>query len=119
MSDLEVVREFDATPEEVWHALTEPVELGAWFWPFTMNAEIEPWAGGRLRLEAPEPAMGVTGTVSSAGERAYETSWKWDGEEHETHVGVAVEPAGDGARVRVVQRGFPDDESRDEHIQGW
>lgn len=119
MSDLEIVREFDATPEEVWRALTEPVELGAWFWPFTMSAEFEPWAGGRFRLAAPEPSMGVTGTVRSAGAHSYETSWKWDGEEHETRVGVAVSPAGAGARVRVTHRGFPDDKTRDEHVQGW
>ena len=47
MSDLEVVREFDATPEEVWRALTEPAELGAWFWPSGHHGPGVPTRPGR------------------------------------------------------------------------
>jgi uncharacterized protein YndB with AHSA1/START domain len=103
----------------VWRALTEPAELGAWFWPFPTAVELDPRPGGRFRLDAPARAMGVTGTIAAAAEQRLETSWRWDGEEGETHVGFAVEPSGAGTRVRVTHTGFPDDATRDDHIQGW
>ena len=41
------------------------------------------------------------------------------GEAHETPVCVHFEDAEDGVEVTVTQEGFPDQETADQHVEGW
>jgi len=122
MSGLTVERHIPAPPERVWRALTDPAELAAWFWPprFETVAELETREGGALRIASAPAELAVTGTVTAVDPgHGFSTTWRWDGEDIETRVTIALTPDGDGTRVTVRHDGFADGEAAAEHVRGW
>jgi uncharacterized protein YndB with AHSA1/START domain len=128
---LRIERSYDASPEEVFDAWTNPEVLRRW-WVVqpeetTPIAEVDLRVGGRYRL-AMETPEGVRHTVQ--GEylevdrpRRLVYSWQW-----ELDAGglgpastVAVEFRERDKRTEVVleHTGLPDSESRDRHAHGW
>jgi uncharacterized protein YndB with AHSA1/START domain len=122
MPDLTVERFVPAPPGRVWRAFTDGDELASWFWPPRLQTEarVEAVPGGELRLRSDVADLGVTGRVSAAEEgRMLATSWRWDGEDHETAVTIAFADAAGGTRVVVRQEGLHDEEAVADHVNGW
>jgi uncharacterized protein YndB with AHSA1/START domain len=117
---LDIDRVFAAPVDQVWRALTVPSSLSQWFWPFAMNARVDPRPGGVYRLDAPAMGMAMDGTVTDAqAPRALGLSWRWEGEPEQTHVHISLAPDGDGTQMHVTHDGFALATTRDDHIKGW
>jgi uncharacterized protein YndB with AHSA1/START domain len=99
--------QLEATPAEVWEALTDPAWLQSWLadavllelWP---GGEAQFTIGDRVRTgwveEATAPTVGDCGP--GAGRLAF--WWAQDGEPA-SRVELELTPAGDGTRLRVVE----------------
>jgi uncharacterized protein YndB with AHSA1/START domain len=131
---LRMERRFEAPPEAVFDAWTNPEVLRRWWaaapgWE-TPAAEVDLRAGGRYRLTMRDPAAGAEHTVGGEyvevrrPERLTYT-WAW---ETETGEPAPVEPSlvsvdfladGDGTRVELTHSGLASGESRAQHEHGW
>jgi uncharacterized protein YndB with AHSA1/START domain len=130
-TSLRVERSFDASPEEVFDAWTNPEVLRRW-WAVhpdgsTPVAEVDLRVGGRYRLAMDNPD-GVRHTVGGEYREVERPSrlvytWQWELDSGEPgHISfVTVEFVGRGNHTDVVleHAGLPDSESRDRHAQGW
>lgn len=84
-----------APPERVWRALTDPAEMARWL---GRKVDAEPRAGGRLHVEGLHPG------VIQEFDPPRRLVWRWDpddGTSPNTEI-IALEPTGEGTRVRVV-----------------
>jgi uncharacterized protein YndB with AHSA1/START domain len=130
-TSLRVERSFDASPEAVFDAWTNPEVLRRW-WVVqpeetTPIADVDLRVGGRYRLSMEHP----DGTRHTVGGEYLEIdrptrlvySWQWELDSGEPgHVStVAVEFRERGERTNVVleHSGLPDADSRDRHAHGW
>jgi uncharacterized protein YndB with AHSA1/START domain len=84
-------------PDDVWAALTEPEQLAVWLAP----AEVEPGAGGSLRLDFGEGGVGTCRVTVWDPPRSLAYDWHFTGESP-TQVTWLLEPAGDGSATRLV-----------------
>ena len=128
MSELRLSRRFAATPERVFDAWTNPAVLRRWWaakpeWD-SPAADVDARPGGRYRLSMTDTGSGETRTV--AGEYVEVTpparlvyTWRWEGMDAETLVTVEFVADGGGTRVELLQTGFPDEQERDMHADGW
>jgi uncharacterized protein YndB with AHSA1/START domain len=122
MAGLTVDRSIAAAPERVWRAVTVADELVTWFWPesFATEATLEARAGGELRIHSPVVGIGVRGFLSALDPgRSFTTTWRWDSEDEETVVTLAVAADGDRTRLTVRHDGFSDGEAVADHVRGW
>ena len=88
----------EATPEEVWEALTDEDRLQEWMAP---EVELDPTEGGEISVrDGDEERSGTVETVEE-GERLSFT-WSRPGE-GESFVEFTLEPLPAGTRVRVVE----------------
>jgi uncharacterized protein YndB with AHSA1/START domain len=122
MTSLRLTRTYAAAPDRVWHALTEPGALAAWFWParFNTTAEIDLRVGGRYRLCGSAAGMTVSGEyleVTAPSRLVF--SWQWEGEPDTTVVTVEIAPSGEGTELVLVHDRFAAGTTRDDHAQGW
>ncbi|MCZ6617257.1 MAG: SRPBCC domain-containing protein [Gammaproteobacteria bacterium] len=119
-----IVREFriDATPAEVWNALTRATEITRWFAPF---AETQPGADGHISL-----SWNFDGLMQKCPIRAWtpeehlNMGWRaGPGKGREVPVDIRLERADGGTLLRLVHSGFLSDASWDEefesHGRGW
>jgi uncharacterized protein YndB with AHSA1/START domain len=113
----------DASPDAVFSALTEGDRLARWF---PSSAESDPRPGGSFsyRFEFDDPSRDHT----YSGEYAEVSPgravrYPWQTGLGPTEVAFALEPAGDGTRVRLAHSGWGEggdwDESVEQHRQGW
>lgn len=129
MAELEVRRRFDAAPERVFDAWTNPDVLRRWFaarpdWD-TPAAEVDLRPGGRYRLAMRDTGQDMTRTVvgefteiDRPGRLVY--TWAWEhSDDTETLVVVEFRPDGDGTEVVLTHSGFADPDTRDDHRHGW
>lgn len=105
MAELRLSRRFAAAPERVFDAWTDPAVLRRW-WAAQPDrdspaAEVDPRPGGAYRLSMTDTSSGETRTV--AGEYTIVErpsrlvyTWRW-----------------------LHQSGFPDEQDRDMHADGW
>ena len=129
---LRLARTFDAPPEAVFDAWTNPEVLRRWWvvntaWRTTV-AEVDLHVGGCYRLSMEDPDAGTTHTVRGEYREVRRPerlvySWCWEeGEGRTGHVStVTVEFLGDGERTTVVleHSDLASPESRDQHRVGW
>ena len=88
----------EASPEEVWEALTDPDRLSEWLAP---DVELDPNEGGEIAVRDGEDER--TGTVETVEELERLTfTWTRPGE-GESFVEFTIEPLPAGTRVRVVE----------------
>ena len=124
MNELRLLRRFDAPPERVFEAWTDPEVLRrSWAahpdWD-SPAAEDDPRPGGHYRLSMTDTASGETRTVTGrcsvveAPRRLV-----WEGMPTETLVTVEFHPGGEGTGVELHQVGFPDEHDRELHADGW
>jgi uncharacterized protein YndB with AHSA1/START domain len=129
VTDLRLERTFDAPPEEVFDAWTNPEVLRLWWaadpdWD-TPEAEVDLRRGGRYRLTMRDPASGEEYTVEgeyTEVERptrlAY--TWSWIGNPTDTFVTVEFRAAGEDATAVVVTHAdLPSDEELAQHEHSW
>ncbi|HEY0637795.1 MAG TPA: SRPBCC domain-containing protein [Pseudonocardiaceae bacterium] len=110
------------TPERVFRAFTDPAELAAWFWPerFATSYRLDVREGGEYVIRSDAMGMGVRGRyLEVTPPTRLAMSWRWDGEEGETHVLVELAAEGDGTLVTVTHGANPSSATRDGHAQGW
>lgn len=121
MTRLEMTRTLAASPERVWHALTDPVALAAWFWPHLHNTvETDPRVGGRYRIAGPAAGIAVGGEYLEVDPpKRLVFTWRWEGEEEQSRVTVDLQPAGEGTTLTLVHDRIADDTTRDRFADGW
>jgi uncharacterized protein YndB with AHSA1/START domain len=131
-ASLRLERTFDAPPEAVFDAWTNPEVLKRWWRASaamrTSLAEIDLRVGGAYRLSMEDPQAGTVHTVSGEYSEVIRPqrlvySWCWEQGGAETgHVStVSVEFLGDGERTTVVleHSGLESAQSVEQHRLGW
>lgn len=124
-------RRYQARPERVFRALTEPASMRRWWSPdpdVAMDVLAwDPSVGGRWRFAYRFPDGGVIhvrGVFRRVEpDRSLEFTWTWEPPDvHagiETVVTIDLAPLETGTHLRVHHVGFPDEPSRDRHDAGW
>ena len=124
---LVVRRTIQASPEKLFAAWTEPLQLKSWWGPRgvrCIGAELDLRVGGSYRIGNQLP----DGTILwIAGEfelierpRRLVFTWTLEGvESAPERVTVQFEPAGDATEVIVTHERIRDRELRERHEQGW
>ncbi|MFT6558393.1 SRPBCC family protein [Sneathiella sp.] len=128
---LELVREFDASPEEVFKAWTDPIALQAWMAPEGMtcpDAEANAFVEGSYKF----PMVSSNGEVDTAVghytcvEAPYKLafSWSWLQEDgtvgHPMHVTLEFERLPDNrTRMNMLHINLADQELKERHNSGW
>ena len=80
MTPVEITRTFPAPPERLWHALTDPAALAAWFWPHLDNTvDVDLRVGGRYRITGPRAGIAVDGEYLAVDPpKRLVFTWQWD-----------------------------------------
>ena len=125
--NLVVTKIIPASPERLFAAWTEPVQLRQWWGPESVTcieAEVDLRVGGRYRIGnrfSDGSVVWITGTfhlIDAPRKLVY--SWRVGANEHEELVTVSFEPTIDGqTEVTVVHERIPDQPTRTRHQQGW
>lgn len=96
--------DLDASPAEVWRALTEPNELATWFGP-DVELDLRPGGGGRFVDDDGHARRAVVDEVHH-GERLVLRWWP-EGDDPAAGASVVtfvVSPTGSGTRLVVTER---------------
>jgi uncharacterized protein YndB with AHSA1/START domain len=127
--DLQVERVYDAAPEAVFDAFTDPEaqkELYADAPDWVVRSECDLRAGGRWTIEfgppdgTPSREICVFEVVERPKLLIYTSTMTMpDGSSLDTRTHVTFDAAGRQTRVTVVQSGFPAAGLRDEFTDGW
>ena len=126
---LTLKRRFNASPEKVYAAWTDPQKLIRWFGPptvvpETVKAEIDLRVGGRYRISF----TAQDGEYFEAGGLYREVvpnerlvfTWAWHSTpERESLVTVALKSDGDGTLLTLHHEQLFDEAARDGHESGW
>ena len=125
---LRIVRRFDAAPERVWHAWTDPQALRQWMAPsdaFSCEvAEADVRVGGRYRIVMKSPdgelhdVSGVYREVVPPRRLVYTWAWK-STPERESRVTIELRAADGGTELTLLHEQFFDAEACDRHNAGW
>ena len=130
-TSLRVERTFDASPEDVFDAWTNPEVLRRWWRPNPAWSTPSPrstcaWAGAiASRWKIPRtdqaPAGGEYSEVSRPRRLVY--SWQWEQDDgrlgHASTVTVDFRADGELTTVLLEHSGLISAESRDSHTHGW
>ncbi|MBI3768238.1 MAG: SRPBCC domain-containing protein [Deltaproteobacteria bacterium] len=122
---------YDAPPDLVFRAFTEPALLTRWFSPSADVAievlahDLRPTGRYRFRYrQADGETSVVTGQFCEVSRpRRLVCTWTW--EPPDAHAGIEtlltidLVPDGEGTLVSVTHERFPDQKSRDRHDSGW
>lgn len=121
MTSLEITRTLPAPPERVWHALTDPAALAAWFWPHLDNTvEVDLRPGGSYRITGPRAGIAVSGEYLVADPpRRLVFTWRWDGEQEQSRVTAELRPDGHGTVLTLVHDRVRDATTVELFRQGW
>ena len=125
---LSLVRRFNASPEAVWRAWTDPEALKHWMAPTDRHsvelAEADVRVGGRYRLvmKAPDGELhDVSGVYREVvPNRKLVCTWAWKSTpERESLVTVLLRATPEGTELTLTHEAFFDEAARDRHQQGW
>lgn len=127
---LDLSRVYKADKQRVYDAWTHPEAIKQWFGPPTCpvtKAEMDLREGGRFVFDMDNkemPGLQISGYYKEiAPPDRLVFSWKWltapMSELIETEVTVEFLDHADGTEVRLAHRGFPAEEPRTNHNQGW
>jgi uncharacterized protein YndB with AHSA1/START domain len=127
--DVTIERVFDAPPEVVFDAFTDPdaqKDLYADAPDWIVEAECDLRVGGRWRISfgapgrVPAVETNVFEEVDRPNRLVYQSTMSLpDGSNLDTRIEVTFEAVRGQTRMRVVQSGFPTAERRDEFRGGW
>jgi uncharacterized protein YndB with AHSA1/START domain len=128
-SDLRLERVYDAAPEVVFDAFTDPEaqrELYADAPDWVVESECDLRVGGRWSVafgppgEEPARETNLFQVVDRPRRLVYASTMTMpDGSRLDTHMEVTFQEDGGRTRLTVVQRGFPTPRLRDDFAGGW
>jgi uncharacterized protein YndB with AHSA1/START domain len=96
-----ISRTYDATPEEVWDACTNPERVPRWFLPISGELRV----GGRYHLEG-----NASGTIERCDPpRSFVATWEYSGEVSWIELRLSAVPGG-GTRLELQHIAHIDDE---------
>jgi uncharacterized protein YndB with AHSA1/START domain len=132
--EVNISRYFDASPELVYRAFTDPEQLAQWFGPLvfsvpldTVDVDIRPGGHWRMTMvskDNPDWRAPVKATFTEVVENrllvGYETAESIPGIEDGTQMSLSIEfiPEGDGTRLELRQGPFAE-EMREMSAVGW
>ena len=120
-------RRFNAPPEKVFSAWTDPEKVKRWMGPGdikAVSAESDPRKGGRYRWVMKSPdgedhdVSGVYREVIPNEKLVFTWAWK-STPERESLVTVIIKPDGNGSLMTLQHEQFYDEAARDRHQGGW
>src|SRR5438034_1270152 len=127
---LEIKRFIKASPDRVYAAWTDPVQLKKWFGPEnvqTRNLIADARVGGQFRWDCTDPE-GKQVTISGEyrqlqpGKKIV-LSWQLEEDEdwknHSSIVTIELFDREGGTELRLTHEKLPNEASRDDHKQGW
>jgi uncharacterized protein YndB with AHSA1/START domain len=124
---LTLKRRFNAPPQLVYAAWTDPAQVMKWFGPeggTMVHAETEVRTGGRYAMEfftedgEQHHVSGVYREVVPNEKLVF--TWMWRTmPERQSLVNVFIKPDGDGALLTLIHEQFFDVPARDRHLSGW
>jgi uncharacterized protein YndB with AHSA1/START domain len=124
---LTLKRRFNAAPEKIYAAWTQPAQIAQWFGPDAggvQRAETDLRTGGRFTIvfntEDGEEHQ-VNGVYRElVRNKKLVFTWAWRSTpERESLVTVLIEPDGDGSLLTLIHEQFFDEAARDRHSHGW
>jgi uncharacterized protein YndB with AHSA1/START domain len=124
---LTLKRRFNAPPEKVFSAWTDPEKVKRWMGPGevkVLSTEVDARTGGRFRwvMQAPDGEKhDVSGVFREfiPNEKLVFT-WAWiSTPERESLVTLTFKPDGDGTLFTMTHEQFFDEAGRDSHNKGW
>jgi uncharacterized protein YndB with AHSA1/START domain len=124
---LTLKRRFNASPEKVYAAWTEPEKVARWFGPDAggiVRAEIDVRTGGRFTVVF-HTQDGEEHHVSGAYREVVPNeklvfTWAWRSTpERESLVTILIAPDGGGSLLTLIHEQFFDEAARDRHELGW
>lgn len=118
----------NAPAAHVYKVLTQAEHISKWYGPSDeFKITVHKWdckVGGKYRVEFNTPAgethivVGEFKELKPNAKVAY--SWSWEGQPPmDTLVTFAIKAAGDKTELAFSHVGFPAEEVRDHHNQGW
>ena len=129
---LRMTRTFDATPDRVFAAWTDPEQFGQWFGPVgvkTVSCEIDARVGGAWGLvgEHDNARMAVSGKyveIEPPDRLVYTFAWHEKGDfalprGQESVVTVVFTPVGQRTEMTFTQAVFRNEEAVAAHNRGW
>jgi uncharacterized protein YndB with AHSA1/START domain len=124
---LTIKRRFNAPPQKVFAAWTDPEKVKRWMCPGdnkALHAECDARVGGRFRwiMQAPSgeqhDVSGVYREVVPNEKLVFSWAWK-STPERESLVTLTFKPDGGGTLMTLMHEQFFDADARDRHNQGW
>jgi len=124
-----LVRNFDATPEQIWNAWTLPEEAAQWWHPRGMttpreSVQIDARVGGRYvytmvddETKQEYPTGGRFSEVEPFTRLAF--TWGLPDDDDSPVVTVTIEPAGELTRMTFDLRGVDGVSGDDSFFDGW
>ena len=131
--DLVITRVFDAPPETVFKAWTDPEKIVQWFGPPGVRAEVNEMdarQGGRYRITMRGEESGGLWIVAGVYReitppRRLVITWTWQNDTpehrggHEMLVTVTFQAKGRRTEMTLRQERLESAEARDSHARGW
>ena len=124
---LTIKRRFNAPPEKVYAAWTDPKKVAQWMGPGDvkmLRCDCDARVGGRFRwvMKAPDgekhDVSGVYREVVPNQKLVFTWAWK-STPERESLVTIVFTPDGSGTIMTFTHAQFFDEEARDRHNGGW
>jgi uncharacterized protein YndB with AHSA1/START domain len=123
---LTIKRQFNAPPEKVFAAWTDPEQMSRWMGPAAVkevHAECDVRVGGRyhIKMITADDEHDVSGVYREilANEKIVFT-WAWKTtSERESLVTVTFKRDGTGTIMTLTHEQFFDEDARDRHQHGW
>jgi uncharacterized protein YndB with AHSA1/START domain len=124
---LTIKRRFEAPPEKVFAAWTDPEKMKRWMGPGdigTVIAQTDPRAGGRYHITMQRPGderhdvSGVYREVVPNEKLVFTWAWK-STPERQSLVTVTFKKDGTGTIMTFLHEQFFDEDARDRHEHGW
>jgi uncharacterized protein YndB with AHSA1/START domain len=124
---LTIKRRFNAAPEKVFAAWTDPEKVKRWMGPGevkVLSVECDLRSGGRYRwlMQAPDgeqhDVSGVYRELIPNEKLVFTWAWK-STPERESLITLTFKPDGAGTIMTLLHEQFFDEAARDRHQQGW
>jgi len=119
---INIPRSYDAPPERVFRAWTDPASVKAWL-ADGKDISIDPRENGLFYIEMPwkeriYPHYGRYLRVESP--RVLEFTWVSEGSQgKESVVKIELTPRDGGTELQLTHDGLPSEESAKDHLGGW
>lgn len=126
---LRLERKFDASPERVFNAWTNPAAVAKWFGPTPEHhataTALDARVGGHYRIEIRHTGGNVHVAYGTYREvtppKKIVMTWAWENNTAlpESLVTVEFTPSGGGTQLVLTHELLPTEEAREAHKKGW